>query len=40
MARHNLVLTDDHNFYIDQMGDSVLQFPLLEIGRRLVARAL
>ena len=36
MARHNLVLTEDHNFYIDQMGDSVLRLPLLELGRRLV----
>lgn len=38
MARHNLVLTEDHNFYIDQMGDSVLRLPLLELGRRLVRR--
>jgi rifampicin phosphotransferase len=36
MGRHNLILTDDHNFYIDQMGDSILRPPLLEIGRRLV----
>jgi rifampicin phosphotransferase len=36
MGRHNLVLTDDHNFYIDQVGDSILRPPLLEIGRRLV----
>jgi rifampicin phosphotransferase len=36
MGRHNLVLTDDHNFYIDQIGDSILRPPLLEIGRRLV----
>jgi rifampicin phosphotransferase len=38
MGRHNLMLTDDHNFYIDQMGDSILRPPLLEIGRRLVRR--
>jgi phosphohistidine swiveling domain-containing protein len=36
MGRHNLVHTDDHNFYIDQVGDSILRPPLLEIGRRLV----
>jgi rifampicin phosphotransferase len=36
MARHNLVLTEDHNFHIDQVGDAVLRPPLLEIGRRLV----
>jgi len=36
MGRHNLMLTDDHNFYIDQVGDSILRPPLLEIGRRLV----
>jgi pyruvate,water dikinase len=38
MGRHNLVLTDDHNHYIDQIGDSILRPPLLEIGRRLVRR--
>ena len=36
MARHNLILTDDHNFYIDQIGNSIMRPPLLEIGRRLV----
>jgi hypothetical protein len=36
MACHNLVLTEDHNFYIDEMGDSALRLPLLELGRRLV----
>jgi pyruvate,water dikinase len=36
MGRHNLMLTDDHNYYIDQVGDSILRPPLLEIGRRLV----
>jgi pyruvate,water dikinase len=36
MGRHNLILTDDHNFYIDQVGDSILRPPLLELGRRLV----
>jgi rifampicin phosphotransferase len=38
MGRHNLMLTDDHNFYIDQIGDSILRPPLLEIGRRLVCQ--
>jgi phosphohistidine swiveling domain-containing protein len=38
MGCHNLVLTEDHNFYIDQMGDSILRPPLLELGRRLVRR--
>jgi phosphohistidine swiveling domain-containing protein len=36
MGRHNLVLTDDHNYYIDQVGDAILRALLLEIGRRLV----
>lgn len=36
MARHNLVLTDDHNFYIDQVGDAITRLPILELGRRLV----
>ena len=36
MGRHNLVLTDDHNYYIDQVGDAILRSLLLEIGRRLV----
>ena len=36
MGRHNLVLTDDHNYYIDQVGDAILRLLLLEIGRRLV----
>ena len=36
MGRHNLVLTDDHNFYIDQVGDAIMRLPILELGRRLV----
>ena len=36
MARHYLPLTEDHNFYIDQVGDAVLRLPILELGRRLV----
>jgi pyruvate,water dikinase len=29
-------LTEDHNFYIDQVGDAILRPPVLEMGRRLV----
>src|SRR5215510_1562961 len=36
MARHYVPLTEDHNFYIDQMGNAVMRLPLLELGRRLV----
>ncbi len=36
MGRHNLLLTDDHNFYIDQVGDAIMRLPILELGRRLV----
>jgi rifampicin phosphotransferase len=37
-ARHNLTVTEDHNYYIDCLGVAVLRLPLLEIGRRLAAR--
>jgi len=40
MARHYVPLTEDHNFYIDQVGDSVLRLPILEIGRRLVQQGV
>jgi pyruvate,water dikinase len=30
------VLDEDHNVYIDQMGNAGLRFPVLELGRRLV----
>jgi rifampicin phosphotransferase len=33
-------ISEDHNHYIDQMGDIQLRYPALEIGRRLVARGL
>ena len=36
MDRPNLILTDDHNYCIDQIGDSILRPPIFEIGRRLV----
>jgi pyruvate,water dikinase len=39
-ARHNLAVTENHNYYIDCMGVAVLRLPLLEIGRRLVDRGL
>ena len=38
MARHYLAVTEDHNFYIDQVGNAVLRLPILEIGGRLAAR--
>jgi pyruvate,water dikinase len=37
MARHYLPVTENHNFYIDQVGITVLRLPILEIGRRLVS---
>jgi pyruvate,water dikinase len=39
-ARHNLAVTEDHNYYIDCLGVTVLRLPLLEFGRRLVGRGL
>ncbi len=38
MARHYLPITENHNYYIDQIGDAVMRLPILEIGRRLVRR--
>lgn len=35
-ARWYLTITEDHNFYIDQVGNTVLRLPVLELGRRLV----
>jgi pyruvate,water dikinase len=35
-ARGQVLLDEDHNFYIDQMGNVGLRLPILEIGRRLV----
>lgn len=37
-ARYYLPVTEDHNYYIDQVGDTVMRLPLLELGRRLVRR--
>jgi phosphohistidine swiveling domain-containing protein len=35
-ARRQAQLDEDHNFYIDQMGNVALRLPILELGRRLV----
>jgi pyruvate,water dikinase len=37
-ARPYTLIDEDHNFYIDQMGNAVMRLPVLEIGRRLAAR--
>ena len=37
MARHYLPITENHNFWIDQVGNAVIRLPLLELGRRLSA---
>ena len=37
-ARHYLPITENHNFYIDQIGNSVMRLPILEFGRRLAAK--
>ncbi len=34
-ARSYLAIDEDHNFFIDQMGNAGLRRPILEIGRRL-----
>lgn len=38
MARHYLPRTEDHNYYIDQIGNGIMRLPVLEIGRRLFER--
>ncbi len=40
MARHYLPITENHNYYIDQVGITVLRLPILEIGRRLVRKSV
>jgi pyruvate,water dikinase len=40
MGRNNLVLTDDHNYYIDQVGNAIMRLPILELGRRLVRQGV
>ncbi|HJM74991.1 MAG TPA: hypothetical protein QGI71_03890 [Dehalococcoidia bacterium] len=37
-ARHYLTLTEDHNFWIDQVGNCVMHKGALEYGRRLAER--
>src|SRR5579883_318878 len=37
-ARWYLTITENHNYYIDQIGDTVMRLPALELGRRLVRR--
>ena len=37
-ARYYLPVTEDHNYYIDQVGCTVMRLPLLELGRRLARR--
>ncbi len=39
-ARAYLPIDEDHNFYMDQMGNSGLRLAILEIGRRLVRTAV
>jgi pyruvate,water dikinase len=36
-VREYVRLDEDHNFYIDQMGNVAMRLPVLEFGRRLVA---
>jgi rifampicin phosphotransferase len=37
-AAHHVVIDEDHNFLIDQAGNTLLRLPVLELGRRLVGR--
>ena len=37
-ARSFTPIVEDHNHYIDQMGDILMRYPALELGRRLAAR--
>jgi pyruvate,water dikinase len=39
-ARRNTRVTEDHAFYIDQLGVNTFRLPVLEAGRRLVQRGL
>ena len=38
MARHYLPITEDHNYWIDQIGNAVVRLPLIELGKRLTKR--
>ncbi len=35
-AKWYLTITENHNYYIDQVGNNVMRLPILELGRRLV----
>ena len=35
LAEPYATITENHNYYIDQIGDTVLRLPILEMGRRL-----
>lgn len=35
MAKHYLPITENHNYWIDQVGNSVVRLPLVEMGKRL-----
>ncbi|MCH7735727.1 MAG: hypothetical protein IH961_11005, partial [Chloroflexi bacterium] len=35
MARHYLPITENHNYWIDQIGNSIVRLPLVEMGKRL-----
>jgi pyruvate,water dikinase len=37
-ARDHVVIDENHNFYIDQMGNIALRLPLLELARRLTRK--
>ena len=39
-AKTYLNVTEDHNYYIDQVGNTIMRLPLLEAGRRLAGRGL
>lgn len=39
-ARHHVTVDENHNFYIDQMGNAGLRRPVLELGRRLVGHGV
>ena len=33
-------LTEDHNHYIDQVGNGIMRLPILELGRRMIKKAI
>ncbi len=35
MAKHYLPITENHNYWIDQIGNSIVRLPLIEMGKRL-----